>query len=142
MPWQRGDVEAVVAMLAEDATLVDAAASDLVSRSRSAHELPRGLAALGQLALAPLPARANGQPALGFYSWDPEAGAYLPFALNVLTLRGSQISDVTAFVARSTEETEREAYARWPEQPADPERLLGHVRAVRSARPAGLTIAV
>jgi hypothetical protein len=63
--------------------------------------------------------RANGQPALGFYNWDADERAYLPFALNVLTLRGTQISDVTAFVARSIEATEPGAYERWPEQPAD-----------------------
>jgi hypothetical protein len=68
---------------------------------------------------------ANGQPALGFYAWDEDAQAYLPFALNVLTLRGSLVSDVTAFVARSTEETNNEVYARWPEQPADARRLEG-----------------
>ena len=44
--------------------------------------------------------RANGQPALAFYSWDEASGAYLPFALNVLTLRDGLISDVTAFIAR------------------------------------------
>ena len=33
---------------------------------------------------------ANSQPALGFYSWDDGAGAYTPFALNVLTLRGQR----------------------------------------------------
>ena len=31
--------------------------------------------------------RANAQPALAFYAWDEAAGAYLPFALNVLSLR-------------------------------------------------------
>ena len=68
---------------------------------------------------------ANGQPALGFYAWDENAGAYLPFALNVLSLRGEQISDVTAFVARSIEPTDRKAYHRWVDQPADARRLMG-----------------
>ncbi len=67
--------------------------------------------------------RANGQLALGFYAWDEDEQAYLPFALNVLTLRGDQVSDVTAFVARSTEETDNAVYERWPEQPAIKERL-------------------
>ena len=40
-------------------------------------------------------------------------------------MRGTQISDVTAFVARSIELPEREVYSRWPDQPADPRRLLG-----------------
>jgi RNA polymerase sigma-70 factor (ECF subfamily) len=70
-----------------------------------------------------VPAHANGQPALAFYSWDPDEEAYLPFALNVLTLRGARISDVTAFVSRSTQLPERTVYARWPEQPADSRRL-------------------
>jgi hypothetical protein len=68
---------------------------------------------------------ANAQPALGFYTWDGEAESYLPFALNVLTLRGDKIADVTAFVTRSTELSDRRVYARWPDQPADPKRLMG-----------------
>ena len=66
-------------------------------------------------------------------AWHPHArqrsagarvlGAYLPFALNVLTFRGDRISDVTAFVARAIEATEPEAYHRWVDEPTDPERL-------------------
>jgi RNA polymerase sigma-70 factor (ECF subfamily) len=67
--------------------------------------------------------RANGQVALAFYSWDADAEAYLPFALNVLALRGDRISDVTAFIARATPVPDREVIARLPEQPADPERM-------------------
>ena len=51
------------------------------------------------------------------------AGSYLPFALNVLTLRGTKISDVTAFVMRSTQVPDSAAFERWPEQPAEPARL-------------------
>jgi len=54
----------------------------------------------------------DGQPALGFYAWDAQEDAYLPFALNVLTLRGGQISDVTAFVAQATQLPERDVYER------------------------------
>ena len=69
--------------------------------------------------------RANGQPALAFYSWDEQAEGYLPFALNVLTFRGSQISDVTAFIVRSIDSSDPEAYVRFPEQPMDARRLIG-----------------
>jgi RNA polymerase sigma-70 factor (ECF subfamily) len=68
----------------------------------------------------PLRVQANGQPALAFYSWDPDESCYMPFALNVLTLRGERISEVTAFIARSAENPDREVLARLPEQPADP----------------------
>ena len=46
-------------------------------------------------------ARANGQPAFGCYTWDDDEEAYLPFCLDVLTLDGGRIADVTAFVAMS-----------------------------------------
>ena len=58
--------------------------------------------------------QANAQPALAFYAWDDSAGAYLPFALNVLSLRGDLISDVTAFIVRSIDASEPEAYVRFP----------------------------
>jgi hypothetical protein len=67
---------------------------------------------------------ANGQPAIGFYTWDDDAGAYLPFALNVLTLRGEKISDVVAFIIRSTEDPDAD-YVRFPDQPADARQLEG-----------------
>ena len=122
--WLRDDVDAVVEMLTEDAAF---AMPPLRSWFRGRDAITTFLAGWplsGDWRWRIVRARANGQPALAFYTWDPEVGAYLPFALNVFTLRGELISDVTAFVARSTELPERSVYARWPEQPADPERLL------------------
>jgi hypothetical protein len=72
-----------------------------------------------------LPTWANAQPALAFYAWDDAAGAHLPFALNVLTLRDGLVTDVTAFIVRATQASEPEAYVRFPEQPLDASRLLG-----------------
>jgi RNA polymerase sigma-70 factor (ECF subfamily) len=69
--------------------------------------------------------RANAQPALAFYAWDDPAGAYLPFALNVLSLKGPAVGDVTAFIVRSIDAPEPEAYVRFPEQPIDQRRLAG-----------------
>lgn len=42
--------------------------------------------------------RANGQPALASYSWDEEAGLFLPHAVDVLTFRGDRIAAVTTFL--------------------------------------------
>ena len=67
--------------------------------------------------------RANAQPALAFYSWDDSTAAYLPFALNVLSLRDGLVSDVTAFIVRSTDAPEPEAYTHFPEQPFDEARV-------------------
>ena len=69
--------------------------------------------------------RANAQPALAFYAWDEPGGAYLPFALNVLSLRDGLVSDVTAFIVRSIDAPAPEAYARFPEQPMDQRQLAG-----------------
>src|SRR5919204_8454 len=77
----------------------------------------------GQWRWRPLRVRANGQPALAFYSWDPDEESYLPFALNVLTLSGTRISDVTAFITRAPRSADPEVIARMPEEPTDPQRL-------------------
>ena len=44
------------------------------------------------------PTRANGQPAIAYYHLDDETGRYKAAALDVLTLDGSEIKDITAFV--------------------------------------------
>jgi RNA polymerase sigma-70 factor, ECF subfamily len=121
--WERCDVDTVAAMLAEDATF---AMPPLASWYQGREGIARWMAGWplsGAWRWRTRPARANGQPAIGFYAWDEEAQAYMPFALNVVTLRGREISDVTAFVVRSIEESEPAVYARWPEQPADVTRL-------------------
>jgi RNA polymerase sigma-70 factor, ECF subfamily len=122
--WQREDIEAVVSMLADDATF---AMPPLRSWYRGSAAL-RAFLGVGPLSgewrWRPVRVRASGQEALAFYEWDAEDESYVPFALNVLTFRGERISDVTAFVARSIESPDREAYGRWPDEPIDPARLL------------------
>lgn len=123
--WDREDIDAVVAMLTEDATF----AMPPLASWYGGDDLP-GFLEVGPLSgewrWRHLFVRASGQPALGFYSWDEEQGTHLPFALNVLTLRGRRISDVCAFVTRSIEADDQAAYARWPEQPMDRERLAAY----------------
>jgi RNA polymerase sigma-70 factor (ECF subfamily) len=123
--WERNDVEAFAAMLAEDSTF---AMPPLASWYRGREGIATWAAnssMSGDWRWRTVPTRANGQPALGFYAWDESEQAYTPFALNVLTLRGSEVSDVVAFIARSTEATAPEAYERYPEEPADPRQLEG-----------------
>jgi len=72
----------------------------------------------------PIRVQANGQPALAYYSWDDETGAYIPFALNVLTVTADErVSDVTAFITRSIEDPDPEVLARMPEVGFDEGRL-------------------
>ena len=121
--WERNDVEAFTAMLAEDATF---AMPPLATWYESRDGI-RTWAALrsmsGDWRWRGVHTRANGQPALGFYAWDEGEQAFMPFALNVLTFRGREISNVTAFIARSIESSDPDAYVRFPEQPADPRSL-------------------
>ena len=138
--WERGDVDAVVAMLTEDATLRDAAASDLVRRprARSRSSWPAGRCRATGAGVHVL-VRANGQPALAFYSWDEDERAYLPFALNVLTFRGP--ADQRRHRLHRRGPRRIPIAASWralPEQPADPRTIRRPLRALRSARAAGL----
>jgi RNA polymerase sigma-70 factor, ECF subfamily len=121
--WERGDVEAVVAMLTEDAAFT---MPPLQTWFRGREEIAVFLAGWplsGKWRWRHIRTRANGQEALAFYSWDPETESFSRFALNVLTLRAEKISEVDAFLTRSTEDPDREVIARLPEQPFDPRRL-------------------
>ena len=121
--WEQNDVETFASMLAEDATFTMPPLASWYQNRDGIASWAASWPLSGDWRWRAIFTRANGQPALGFYAWDDGAQGYLPFALNVLTLRGTLVSDVTAFVARSTEETDNEVYARWPEQPADARRL-------------------
>ena len=125
--WQSGNVDAVVAMLTEDACFSMPPMTTWFGGPDGGHEELRifleSYPLNGQWKWKPIQVQANGQPGLAFYSWDDDAGAYLPFALNVLTLRGDKVSDVTAFITRSTEDPDPEVLARMPEQGFEASRL-------------------
>lgn len=107
--WQRGDVDAVAAMLAEDAAITmppmptwfrgrdaivvflrEFAFAKTWRRSRFISDERR---------VRLIPVRAGGQPAFGTYHWDPERERFTPTALQVLTLTGSRIEEIAGFVA-------------------------------------------
>jgi RNA polymerase sigma-70 factor (ECF subfamily) len=118
--WESDDVDTVVSMLAEDATFTMPPLASWFGGRDEIETFLAGWPLSGQWRWRPIRVRANGQEALAFYSWDPDAGAYLPFALNVLTFRGDRISDVTAFITRSAPAPDRDVVARMPEHPFDP----------------------
>jgi RNA polymerase sigma-70 factor (ECF subfamily) len=96
--WERSDVDAVVALLTEDARMTMPPLPSWYSGREQVAVFLAGapLAGTGRWRL--IPARANGQVAFGAYLWDEETRAYLPHAINVLTLRGAQIEEITAFL--------------------------------------------
>jgi RNA polymerase sigma-70 factor (ECF subfamily) len=118
--WEQGDVEAVVEMLTEDAAFAMPPLGTWFRGREAIRVFLAGWPLSGLWRWRQIQVRSNGQVALAFYSWDEDDETHRPFALNVLTLRGRQISDVTAFITRSTEDPDREVLARMPEQPADP----------------------
>jgi RNA polymerase sigma-70 factor (ECF subfamily) len=45
-----------------------------------------------------LPVTVNGQVAFGTYMWDDATTVYVPGGLDVLTLRGARVAEITAFL--------------------------------------------
>jgi RNA polymerase sigma-70 factor (ECF subfamily) len=119
----RGDVDAVVAMLAEDAAWsMPPLPSWFDGREAIAVFLRRGPLS-GDWRWRHRATRASGQAAVGAYSWDAARQDHRPFALDVLTLRGERIAAITSFITRTTELPDADAFQRWPEQTADPVRV-------------------
>jgi RNA polymerase sigma-70 factor (ECF subfamily) len=113
-----GNVERVVSMLAEDAVWSMPPLSDWY-RDRQLPTFLRGGPLSGEWRWRHLPARVNGQLTSAAYSWVEGESAYLPFALDVLTLDGRRIREVTSFITRAFQGEDREYYARWPEKALD-----------------------
>ena len=94
--WQRGDLQAIVDMLTEDARYSMPPLFEWYSGRDGIREF---------LASGPLrwrwrfvPARANGQLAFGTYRWDEERGVHLPCGLDVLAVRSDRIAEVVSFL--------------------------------------------
>jgi RNA polymerase sigma-70 factor, ECF subfamily len=106
--WERGDVEAVVSMLAEDATITmppmptwfrgREAISVFLSEFAFARHWSGSSFVAGERRVRLLPIRASGQVAFAAYHWQPDQGRHTPTALQVLTLDGSRIAEIAGFV--------------------------------------------
>ena len=93
---ESGDVDRVLELVTEDATW---SMPPLTSWYRGTEAL-RGFLSLGPIPerWRHIPTHANGQAAVGCYMWDEDAGAFKAFCVDVLTLRGDKIAEVTAFI--------------------------------------------
>lgn len=92
--WEAGDVEAIVAMLAEDARY----SMPPLPEWYAGREAIRGflLHAVRRERWRFLAASANGQLAFGTYRWD--GSRYVPGGLDVLTVRDGLVSEVVSFL--------------------------------------------
>ena len=121
--WERQDVEAVVSMLSEDAAFAMPPLRSWFRGREAITAFLRRQPLSGDWRWRAVRCRANGQEALGFYTWSPEAEAYQRFALNVLTLGDGGIVAVDAFLTRTIVDPDPEVLARLPEHPFDPRRV-------------------
>jgi RNA polymerase sigma-70 factor, ECF subfamily len=95
--WERADVDAVVALLARDASITMPPLPNWY-RGRDAIAV-----FLRAVALAPgtrwrlLPVAASGQVAFGEYRWNETADRFIAEAVTVLTIADAFVADITAF---------------------------------------------
>jgi RNA polymerase sigma-70 factor (ECF subfamily) len=95
--WAQGDVDAVKALLAEDAVF----SMPPWSMWWRGRDTIAGFAPEAKdtcVSARALPTRVNGQPAVAYYGEDADTGRHLPLAIDVFTLEGALIKEITAFV--------------------------------------------
>ena len=96
--WERGDVDALVAMLAHDARVT----MPPIPTWYTGHDAIRGFLAgrvlNGDRPRRLLPVIANGQLAFGQYRWDADRQRLQAYSITVLTLEGAMIQEITAFL--------------------------------------------
>jgi ketosteroid isomerase-like protein len=94
--WERGDVDAIVAMLTDDASFaMPPYPFHFGGRDDIAAFLPSGpLRERWRLR----PVCANGQLAFGCYVWDQAQDRYEVHSIDLLTLRADRIAGITAYL--------------------------------------------
>jgi RNA polymerase sigma-70 factor, ECF subfamily len=96
--WERSDIDAVVAMLTDDAAMTMPPRPTWFQGRDAIAEFLGRWALAGTAARRLLPTRANGQLAFGHFSWNADRDSFIPHAIHVLTLDGPKIAEITAFL--------------------------------------------
>jgi RNA polymerase sigma-70 factor (ECF subfamily) len=95
--WQAGDVNAIVAMLTDDARYSMPPLPEWYRGQEAIRAFLTGGPLQSRWRF--LPTTANGQLAFGTYLWDEVANAYLPGGLDVLTIQHGQVAEIVAFLS-------------------------------------------
>jgi RNA polymerase sigma-70 factor, ECF subfamily len=95
--WERADVEAVVAMLADQATIAMPPQPTWYRGRDPVATFLRAVAFAPGVRWRLLPVSANGQLAFGEYRWNETSRRFVGRAVMVLTIRDALIADITAF---------------------------------------------
>jgi RNA polymerase sigma-70 factor (ECF subfamily) len=96
--WERGDVDAVVAMLTSDGAMTMPPLPTWYRGREAVTAFLEGVALRRGQRWRLVPVRANGQPAFGKYLWDEERETFAPHSISVLTLDGTAIAEITTFL--------------------------------------------
>ena len=95
--WAKGDVDALRALLAEDAVFSMPPWSSWWRGRDTVANFAKDAAEVCADALS-VSVSANGQPALAYYQLNADTGMYVAAAVDILTFDGEVITDITAFV--------------------------------------------
>ncbi len=95
--WEHADVDAVVAMLTDDATIAMPPQPTWYRGRDAVATFLRTVALAARNRWRLLPVTANGQLAFGEYRWNEATGHFVGEAVCVLTLADALIVDITAF---------------------------------------------
>ncbi|HEV2727092.1 MAG TPA: sigma-70 family RNA polymerase sigma factor [Solirubrobacterales bacterium] len=117
----KGDVQRVVSMLTEDVAWSMPPLASWYGGIDEVEVFLRTKPLSGEWRWRHRPTIANGQLAVGTYTWMEQQETHAPFSLDVITLERDRIKEVTAFVVRPADT--KDGYARWPDRAADPRRV-------------------
>jgi RNA polymerase sigma-70 factor (ECF subfamily) len=94
--WEMGDVDAILAMLTDDAKYSMPPLAEWYEGQDGIREFLLD----GPLSLRWrfVPAHANGQLAFGTYLWNPEKSVFTAAALDLVAVRGTRIAEVVSFL--------------------------------------------
>lgn len=94
--WEAGDVDAILAMLTDDAKY----SMPPLAQWYEGRDGIRQFLLDGPLSLRWrfVPTHANGQLAFGTYRWNPETSVFTAAALDLIALRGTRIAEVVSFL--------------------------------------------
>jgi RNA polymerase sigma-70 factor, ECF subfamily len=96
--WERTDIDAIVAMLADDAAMTMPPLPTWYRGREAVRAFLRGSVLTSTARRRMVPTRANGQLAFGHYVREADEETFVPHAIHVLTLDGPQIAEITAFL--------------------------------------------
>ena len=100
--WQAGDVDAIVAMLADQARYSMPPRLEWYTGPAAIRAFLSNGPLRSQWRF--LPTTANGQLAFGTYLWDETTNVYAPGGLDVLTIRGRHVTEIVAFLSADLED--------------------------------------